>query len=287
MPVRLIPPSAGLEALVRAYVLRDTRDGPHRPGERRLNRYPALPLCSLNFRLHGETLRQPFAAGPAPRPDCPDLVPLPAVCVAGPNTRPIHTYDLAPVDTVTIAFYPPAFAALTGLAPADLVDRFEPGETVFDTAFGAAIAALARDLSAAPAAEHRVEVIEAFLLPRWQAVAHDPGTTRLGRLLARLSVRAAAALVKLNARTLERRFRSGFGLAPRAVRQLARAEAAFLHARDGRRRGDGANLAALAAEHGYADQAHLARDFRALAGEAPSQLLARAEADESYWSYRL
>lgn len=213
----------------------------------------------------------------------PDLVPLPAICVAGPNTRPIYTYDLAPVDTVTIAFHPPAFAALTGLAPATLVDRFEPGEEVF----GAAVEALARGLRAVPEAGRRVEAIEAFLLPRWQAVAHDPGTTRLGGLLARLSVRAAAALVNLHARTLERRFRGGFGLAPRAVRQLARAEAAFLHARDDRRRGDGANLAVLAAEHGYADQAHLARDFRALAGEAPSRLLARVEEDDSYWTYRL
>jgi AraC-like DNA-binding protein len=46
-------------------------------------------------------------------------------------------------------------------------------------------------------------------------------------------------------------------------------------------------LAALAAELGYADQAHMARELRELAGLPPSRLEAHIASDRDYWPYRL
>jgi AraC-like DNA-binding protein len=46
-------------------------------------------------------------------------------------------------------------------------------------------------------------------------------------------------------------------------------------------------LADLAAELGYADQAHMARELRQLAGLPPSRLEAHIESDREYWPYRL
>jgi Helix-turn-helix domain len=64
-------------------------------------------------------------------------------------------------------------------------------------------------------------------------------------------------------RHLAARFERDVGVSPKQAARLIRFEAA-------RRRLGAVPLARLAAEHGYADQAHLAREFRALAGTPPT-----------------
>jgi AraC-like DNA-binding protein len=69
---------------------------------------------------------------------------------------------------------------------------------------------------------------------------------------------------------LGRRFRAEFGVGPKVAARMARFDRAR---RDvARRAGDGTlALADVAATHGYADQAHLAREFRSLAGCSPTR----------------
>jgi AraC-like DNA-binding protein len=69
---------------------------------------------------------------------------------------------------------------------------------------------------------------------------------------------------------LAQRFREEVGLGPKAVSRIVRFQAAQELARTGD------DWAGVAAECGYADQAHLAREFRELAGATPSDWLARA-----------
>jgi AraC-like DNA-binding protein len=74
----------------------------------------------------------------------------------------------------------------------------------------------------------------------------------------------------LGERQLRRRFDDEVGYGPAMLRRVLRLQR-FLTLDE---RHPGASLARLAAEAGYADQAHLARDCRALAGAAPSALRA-------------
>jgi AraC-like DNA-binding protein len=69
---------------------------------------------------------------------------------------------------------------------------------------------------------------------------------------------------------LGRRFRAEFGVGPKVAARMARFDRAR---RDvARRAGDGVlALADVAVTHGYADQAHLAREFRSLAGCTATQ----------------
>ncbi|MGD0701430.1 MAG: helix-turn-helix domain-containing protein [Trebonia sp.] len=85
-----------------------------------------------------------------------------------------------------------------------------------------------------------------------------------------------AAETGLSARRLGSLFRAEFGLAPKEAGRVFR----FDHARRRieRAAATGGRLADLAAECGYYDQAHLAREFRALAGCPPSQWLAEESA---------
>ncbi len=80
------------------------------------------------------------------------------------------------------------------------------------------------------------------------------------------SVVGVAADVGWSVRHLEHQFRSEFGVTPKAATRITRFERSVAAARDPRRR-----LADIAAACGYADQAHLARDWRELAGMPPSR----------------
>ena len=71
-------------------------------------------------------------------------------------------------------------------------------------------------------------------------------------------------------RRLHERFTGEFGVAPKEAARLHR----FDHAR--RLVDAGRDLAAVAFEAGFADQAHLSREWRALTGRAPTQTRASA-----------
>jgi AraC-like DNA-binding protein len=98
-----------------------------------------------------------------------------------------------------------------------------------------------------------------------ERIAADPAITTMGAL---------AEVAGLSPRELQRLFRDHVGASPKwAIRRNRLQEAALRI-----ERGDLPSLAALAAELGYADQAHLARDFRHAVGKSPSafaQALAR------------
>jgi AraC-like DNA-binding protein len=97
---------------------------------------------------------------------------------------------------------------------------------------------------------------------------------RLRQTRGGVGVAGLAAETGLSARRLGALFQAEIGLAPKEAGRVIR----FTHARRQIERaaagGPGATLARLAAECGFYDQAHLAREFRALAGCPPSQWLA-------------
>lgn len=83
-------------------------------------------------------------------------------------------------------------------------------------------------------------------------------------------MRALAATLGWSERHLTRRFASEVGVAPKTVARILR----FEHARSLAATGRAGGWAGIAQEAGYADQAHLTREFTALGGLPPG-LLAR------------
>ena len=126
----------------------------------------------------------------------------------------------------------------------------------------------------------RFAALEAFLLARvrralapapepvqsaWALIAASHGTRRIGDV---------ADAVGYSRRRLDALFAREYGLAPKQLARIARFERAA-----GRlKRDPDAGLSAVAADCGYADQAHMTRDWRAFAGCPPSRWL-RAERD--------
>ena len=179
---------------------------------------------------------------------------------------------------------PDALQALTGIDPASLVNRCVPAEALLDADW----LAMCRAVRHAPDDARRIDLIEAFLAPRWQACRPPgtaPGWTHLQDWSHGLALRAAASGMGRSLRAVERRIKGWAGLPMRELRGLGRAEQAFFQALAA---GDGpVAWADVAADTGYADQSHLCRETRRVTGFAPAELRRRMAEDESFWIYRI
>lgn len=82
-------------------------------------------------------------------------------------------------------------------------------------------------------------------------------------------VAATADELGIGARRLHRRSLAAFGYGPKTLARVLRLQRALALARGG------TPLAETAVRAGYADQAHLTRDVRELAGVPPVELLGR------------
>jgi AraC-like DNA-binding protein len=111
-------------------------------------------------------------------------------------------------------------------------------------------------------------------LPAPEAADHEVRRSALALARPGAEVAATARAVGLSERQLRRRFEAAIGYGPATLTRVLRFQR-FLHRAAA---GPAAPLARLAAEAGYADQAHLARECRRLSGLPPSALLATGAA---------
>lgn len=185
--------------------------------------------------------------------------------VGGLYARPVRVRHEGSTRGVQLDLEPPAARALLGVPAGELAER----TVALEDLLGAEAARIAERLHAAPDARARFAILDQFLRHRLDGVraAARPDTERAWALLrasgGRASIGALAAALGCSRRHLAKRFAEDVGVSPKVAARLIRFEAA--RARLGK-----VALARLAAEHGFADQAHLAREFRALGGGAPT-----------------
>jgi AraC-like DNA-binding protein len=182
--------------------------------------------------------------------------------VAGPDTY-AHTTSLSGGRLVGVRFRPGRSPAGLGV-PASAVrdervdlDLLWPGDSV---------RRLADELAATPdvpAAERVLATAVAAVRAPW-----DPVAPRLLELVGRgARVAAVADALGWSERQLHRRSLAAFGYGPKVLGRILRFDRAMRMARRG------AGLASVAHATGYADQAHLAREVRSLAGVPMTALL--------------
>jgi AraC-like DNA-binding protein len=128
---------------------------------------------------------------------------------------------------------------------------------------------LREQLGAVACWQRRFDLIEAFVLRR---AGHMPSFEvafayrKLARSAGAISITALADEIGWSRKHLAGRFRSELGLAPKSLARMMRFHRASRLAQSGTALG----WAGIAAESGYADQAHLAREFVEFAGEPPT-----------------
>lgn len=182
--------------------------------------------------------------------------------IAHPGRQVGIQLDVTPLGCRALFGLPAAALAGTCVALADLI--------------GPDAHRLVDDLHAAPSWPARFACLDEALVRRVRNGPEPVGGAvawawhRLEATAGGVRVADLAAEVGWSRRHLGERFRTEVGLTPKAAARVLR----FDRARRRMVAAERPALATIAAEGGYADQAHLTRDFRDLAGVAPSRWLA-------------
>ncbi|WP_250400987.1 helix-turn-helix domain-containing protein [Streptomyces cellostaticus] len=218
-------------------------------------------------RLTGAVVWRRTPEDPAARPVLPDgcmdlLFSEGRLLVAGPDTR-AHVPEGPPRAWAGLRFFPGTAPALLGVPAGELRDA----RVELTDLWPAARARRLRDRVAA-APEPATALEEAALHLAAGSGDPDPLLRRLVRCLdAGHPVAATAAGLGLGERALHRRCLTAFGYGPKTLARILRLQRALALARSG------VPYAETAARTGYADQPHLARDVRQLAGRTLGELL--------------
>lgn len=200
--------------------------------------------------------------------------------VAGPDTRAMP-HRLVPSEPVTgVRFRPGQAPGVLGVPMEALRDQRTPLAELWGTdaeriaeRVGTAVAA---EAGLAEPGYGPARVLEEMVLRR-TAEAPDAGATATGQALCPPGdspdmqwprVAEVATDLGLSERQLRRRCLAAFGYGPKTLQRVIRFQRALRAART-----PGADLAEVAYRFGYADQAHLAREIRALGGAPLTSLI--------------
>lgn len=204
----------------------------------------------------------------------PDLL-----LVTGPRTAPLRTTVRGGDEFWGVHLWPGAASSLLGVEAGSLREGVVPLEELFDRTWCRRLAARLTEIPSrgdAEAAERiAAERTATERLDRaWSERAESAGpldrpVMRAVFLLLRSRgeepVTRLAEAVGLSPRHFRRRFRAAVGLTPKELARLRRVRssaAGLVFA--------GETWVELAADHGYADQAHLVREYRSLLGVTPT-----------------
>lgn len=192
--------------------------------------------------------------------------------VAGPDTAPNWTVARAPF-AVGVRFRPGMGPLFLGVPAHQLRDQRVDLELLSPHASQAC-----EELDGSSTLRQAADVLEQWAVRRLPGIEPpDPVVEAAAGLWSRGTATASTAQVAEQAgiteRHLHRRFVAAVGYGPKLLQRVLRFQA-FLAACGGA----AAGLTELAVEAGYADQSHLGREARALAGLTPTELrTARAQ----------
>lgn len=191
--------------------------------------------------------------------------------VAGPGQGVTHTEHAGAQDGVEVQLTPFGAYQLLGVPTGELAERV----VGLDEILGRAGRQVSERLAEAVDWETRFALLDRMftraaasgprpdrnLVAAWNRLKHHHGNLAMSELIADTG---------WSRRRLAERFRAQTGLTPKSAARIMR----FTRATDLLTRPDHRSLASIALSCGYYDQAHFNRDFRALAGCAPTEYLA-------------
>lgn len=272
----LLAPRQELASCVRAYVTRCTM-GAMLSDEERVNFFPAAPTCAITWFLRGEYAHR----GTGGKLTVADL-PHP-IMFTGPHTCARVSVNPGEVDVFILLLLPDALHALTGLDISAQVDRYCRPTEVLNADWSDMTESVMRASDNAT----RIQIIEDFLLPRWQASAPSPvhPGNAFQHWTRTLNQRAANHANGRSERQVDRRIKGWSGLPLRQLLGMGRGESTLLHARDALAANQ-LDWAEIASGMGFSDQAHLSREFRRITGLSPRNLKYLLT-HESCWMYQI
>ena len=189
--------------------------------------------------------------------------------VIGPSASPALVRLRGHVRGLSLTLRPGAALSLLGTPAGELADAQVPLDQLWT---GRQYRLLVDGLAGCRSDVARLGVLQRALLGGRRRHATSEPAVHAWRSLVlgtgRITVRAVALDTGLSERRLQQLFHGEVGLSPRTWRRLARLHGCIRGLRVSR-----ASWAALAADHGYYDQPHMIREFRALCGCTPAEFV--------------
>lgn len=252
-----VPPPAGLEGLVLDISLyREVSGKPIRQVESASLVVPLMIGFSDPFDIA-------LGREPTPHDDYESFT-------SGLCLKPVNIMSAGGCSCLAIALTPPGARRFFALPMSELRERIVPLGDLEDQSLRELREMLGNERNW----DTRLAIVEAFLLRRMLAApASSQATTwAYNRILAsggRATVSHLTDRLEWSRKHLASRFHEEIGMPPKAVARVAR----FLHAQKLARTGREVGWADIAAASGYADQAHMTREFREFAGTSPAAWL--------------
>ena len=272
-----LPPHS-LASCVITGVERDTRERALRE-EQRFNFFPASPFCTISWFFEGTS----YLVDPS-NPIPSSAHPVPQLSFAGPQTKPMASWNPGVVHALTVGIYPEAWKQLVECDLEPLVDKTLPLE---DVASGALLD-LCKEVLAGPTNKTPFQQFMEGLGPIWissRAPRHS-AYHRLSDWTHELATKAASSGTGKSVRQAQRRIKSWTGQNQRDLQFYARNEALFEKTLAAGLKGN-LDLAEVALDAGFSDQAHMGRSVRKLTGMSPAKLNHLIATAEAFWCYRL
>lgn len=198
------------------------------------------------------------------------LQPLPSPFMVGLLNQPVHFYAKNRLHIIGIRCFPWTVFDLLGLPSG------KHSVHIFEHPIAALQPALAEYVHAGKIEEAIAHIKQYFLNAR-STIAIDSMLYKAGVAMSKakgtLPVSQVAAAAHATVRTLERKFKQAAGHTVKDVSGLMR----FEQVRNRLWHFPGSNLAGLAHELGYTDQAHLSREFRRYSGTTPAVFARKAK----------
>lgn len=189
-----------------------------------------------------------------------------ALLVAGPDTAPVPVALPEGAVVVGVRFVPGQAAGFLGAPASAITDSRVALAELWPEA-----PSLQQRVADAPTAGAAAAVLVEALVERRRGVEPDLLVAEAVELIAAgTSPGALSPALGLGERQLRRRVTAAVGYPPAVLRRILRLQS-FLNRADAM---PDAGLAALGVAVGYADQAHLGREVRALTGMTPATLVA-------------
>ncbi|BAB48628.1 helix-turn-helix domain-containing protein [Mesorhizobium japonicum] len=211
---------------------------------------------------------EPFAIGLGKAPGDNDRF---ASFAAGLFAGPVMIESFGSACCVQINFTPLGARRFFRLPMSELTDSM----VVLDDVLGADGMALREQLGNTPDWASRFDLAEAFVTARLVRAAETPlqiawAYDRIVASGGRARISSIAEKLGWSRKHLAGSFSNAIGIGPKTLSRIVRFNRAL-----GLSRQPTADWADIAADCGYADQAHLVREFRDLAGETPTALSVR------------
>jgi len=249
--------------------------------------FPAPPDLRAAVACTWVAHRATDAAAPAPVvPDaCSDVVVIgeAAPHIAGPATR-THIVDVPASTTVVgIRFRPGAARAVFGCDAHELRDA----DPELRAVCGVSASVLGGELSAASTTDAMRAALERWARRRLgERLGRDANVLRATNALVadhRISVDTLGTMLGWSLRRLHREMTITCGYGAKTLQRILRLQRTLRLARQRALAHRRPTLAMLALDAGYADQAHMTREFRDLTGFTPRELVASSNADVGRW----